>query len=112
MGSSAIARHAGSPGHGAPGVDVRRIDVAADELPRGAFDFVHTRHVLIHLPSRDEVLARLADALRPGGVLLRAREGHGVGTAPGTSRVTATTGSDGILRGRLNDAAHYIELAP
>jgi SAM-dependent methyltransferase len=55
---------------GAPGVEVRRMDVTADELPRGAFDFVHTRLLLLHLPSRDEVLARLAEALRPGGVLL------------------------------------------
>jgi uncharacterized protein YbjT (DUF2867 family) len=37
---------------------------------RGEFDFVHTRLVLIHVPERDAVLRRLADALRPGGVLL------------------------------------------
>jgi SAM-dependent methyltransferase len=54
----------------APGLEVRRHDLAHDELPRGEFDFVHTRLVLIHVPERDAVLRRLADALRPGGVLL------------------------------------------
>jgi SAM-dependent methyltransferase len=52
------------------GLEVRRMDLAADELPVAAYDFVHTRLVLIHLPSREEVLARLAAAVRPGGVLM------------------------------------------
>ena len=46
------------------------MDLVADELPRGAFDFVHTRLVLIHIPERDAVLRKLAGALRPGGVLI------------------------------------------
>jgi SAM-dependent methyltransferase len=56
-----------SPG---PGLEVRRLDVRTDALERGAFDLVHTRHLLLHLPERDAVLPRLVDALRPGGVLL------------------------------------------
>ncbi|HZM84459.1 MAG TPA: class I SAM-dependent methyltransferase [Candidatus Limnocylindrales bacterium] len=35
-----------------------------------AFDVIHARAVLTHLPERDEVLARLVAALRPGGWLL------------------------------------------
>jgi SAM-dependent methyltransferase len=54
----------------APGVEVRRMDLATEEPPRAAFDFVHTRLLLIHLPSREEVLRRLAAALRPGGLLM------------------------------------------
>jgi SAM-dependent methyltransferase len=54
----------------APGVEVRRLDLVRDELPAEAFDFVHTRLVLLHVPERDEVLRKLAGALRPGGVLL------------------------------------------
>jgi SAM-dependent methyltransferase len=54
----------------APGLEVRQMDLATDELPRDAYDLVHTRLVLIHVAARDEVLARLAAALRPGGVLL------------------------------------------
>jgi SAM-dependent methyltransferase len=54
----------------APGVEVRRMDLTTDELPVAAFDFVHTRLVLLHIPGRDAVLRRLVAALRPGGVLL------------------------------------------
>lgn len=53
-----------------PGLEVRRLDVAADELPQAAFDLVHTRLVLIHVPDRDRVLAKLVSAVRPGGLLL------------------------------------------
>lgn len=53
-----------------PGLEVRRLDLVADELPRDEFDLVHTRLVLLHIAERDEVLARLAAAVRPGGWLL------------------------------------------
>jgi SAM-dependent methyltransferase len=53
-----------------PGLEVRQLDVRTDLLERGAFDLVHTRHLLLHLPERAAVLPRLVDALRPGGVLL------------------------------------------
>jgi SAM-dependent methyltransferase len=56
--------------HPTPGLEIRRMDLAKDELPRDAFDFVHTRLLLIHLPQRDEVLGRLVGALRPGGILM------------------------------------------
>jgi SAM-dependent methyltransferase len=46
------------------------MDLVADELPRDAFDFVHTRLVLIHIAERDAVLRKLVAALRPGGLLL------------------------------------------
>ncbi|MFC8717941.1 class I SAM-dependent methyltransferase [Kitasatospora sp. NPDC057198] len=52
-----------------PGLTVRQHDVVRDELPLGAFDLVHVRLVLSHLPEREAVLARLFAALRPGGVL-------------------------------------------
>jgi hypothetical protein len=39
-------------------------------LPEAAFDLVHTRLVLVHIPQRDEVIPRLSRALRPGGILL------------------------------------------
>ena len=52
------------------GLEVRRMDLVSGALPRDAFDLVHTRLVLIHVPEREQVLARLVDALRPGGVLL------------------------------------------
>ncbi|MEW6474046.1 MAG: methyltransferase domain-containing protein [Actinomycetota bacterium] len=54
----------------APNLEVRRLDVVADELPEAAFDLVHTRAVLMHIPQRDDVLPKLVRALRPGGTLL------------------------------------------
>lgn len=51
-------------------VEVRRHDISRDSLPEQAFDLIHTRMVLIHLPARDEVLSRLRLALKPGGWLV------------------------------------------
>lgn len=48
-------------------IEVRRVDIRADELPQGEFDFVHARLVLEHLPNRREILDRLVATLRPGG---------------------------------------------
>jgi SAM-dependent methyltransferase len=53
-----------------PNLDVRRHDIAAEDLPAGAFDLVHTRTVLNHVGARTEALRRMADAVRPGGWLL------------------------------------------
>ncbi len=52
------------------GVEVHRIDVCRDELPRSRFDLVHARLVLEHLAERRQILNRLAAALRPGGWLV------------------------------------------
>lgn len=54
----------------APGIEVRQMNLVTDDLPRDAFDFVHTRLLLMHLPERNAVLRRLAAAVRPGGVLM------------------------------------------
>jgi trans-aconitate methyltransferase len=54
----------------APNLEVRRVDVVVDELPEAAFDLVHTRAVLVHIPQRDELIPRLVRSLRPGGILL------------------------------------------
>jgi SAM-dependent methyltransferase len=48
-------------------LEVRRHDVVVDPLPEQAFDLVHTRLVLGHLPEREKVLHRMVAALRPGG---------------------------------------------
>lgn len=54
----------------APNIEVRQVDLVSDELPRQEFDFVHTRLVLLHIPARDQVLERLCETLKPGGVLM------------------------------------------
>lgn len=51
-------------------VEVVRHDVTRDPLEHDAFDLVHARAVLEHLPPRDEIVGKLASALRPGGHLV------------------------------------------
>ncbi|WP_162460415.1 MULTISPECIES: class I SAM-dependent methyltransferase [unclassified Mycolicibacterium] len=60
------------------GGEIAQINLVTDELPEGAFDFIHTRFVLLHIAERDIVLQRLARVLAPGGVLLL-EEGDGLG---------------------------------
>jgi len=53
-----------------PTVTYVRFDATKDELPPGAFDLVHSRFLLQHLSTREEVLDRLVCALAPGGWLV------------------------------------------
>jgi ubiquinone/menaquinone biosynthesis C-methylase UbiE len=48
-------------------VEVRRHDVLTDPLPTGLFDLALARLVLEHLPDPDVALAKMIDAVRPGG---------------------------------------------
>ncbi len=50
-------------------IEVRRHDVLAEPLPEGAFDLVHARLLLMHVPSRVDAIRRLVRAARPGGML-------------------------------------------
>ncbi|MFE9857792.1 class I SAM-dependent methyltransferase [Streptomyces sp. NPDC005780] len=45
-------------------------DVTRDTFPAESFDLIHARFVLNHLPERDQVLKRITEWLRPGGVLV------------------------------------------
>jgi len=71
-----------------PNLEIRTHDISSDELEEGAFDLVHSRMVLQHVPTRDEALKRMVMALAPGGVLLEedmdcaSLVGSGPGTAP------------------------------
>lgn len=51
----------------APNLEVRRHDVLEDDLETAAYDLVHSRFLLEHLPRYREALARMVDALAPGG---------------------------------------------
>jgi SAM-dependent methyltransferase len=51
-------------------LEVRRHDIGTDALPECAFDLVHARLVLQHVPARDTALARLAASLKQGGWLV------------------------------------------
>ncbi len=51
-------------------IEVWEHDILADDLEPAAFDLVHCRALLRHLPEPERALARMATALRPGGWLL------------------------------------------
>ena len=53
-----------------PNIEVRQHNVVTDALPEAAFDLVHARLVLMHLPEREAVMTRLVAALKPGGWLV------------------------------------------
>jgi len=59
-------------------VAVRRLDIRVEDVEAGAYDLVHCRALLMHLPDPAEVLAHLAGALRPGGVLLAEEGDYGL----------------------------------
>jgi len=56
-------------GHRQCSVQTRDL-TAAEPIPGAPFDLVYARLLLFHLPRRVEVLARLWDAVAPGGYLL------------------------------------------
>ena len=51
-------------------LEVARHDVTTDPTPSARYDLIHARLVLSHLRQRDDVLVRLAEALRPDGWLV------------------------------------------
>jgi ubiquinone/menaquinone biosynthesis C-methylase UbiE len=51
-------------------VELRRHDIGTDPLPEQAFDLIHARLVLMHVPQRRQALARLVAALKPRGWLV------------------------------------------
>src|SRR6266542_2540242 len=72
-----------------PPVEVVRHDIAGDPVEQDAFDLVHARAVLEHVPSRGEVVPRLAKALRPGGVLVLEDLVFGAALLPVSGRSSA-----------------------
>jgi SAM-dependent methyltransferase len=55
------------PEHPPANMEVRRQNIVDDPLETDAYDLIHARCLLEHLPSRDKVLAKLIGALKPGG---------------------------------------------
>jgi SAM-dependent methyltransferase len=62
-----------------PNLEVLQHNILGDVLREPAFDLVHARLLLVHLPQREEALDRMISALRPGGWLL-AEEFDGMST--------------------------------
>jgi SAM-dependent methyltransferase len=59
-------------------VQVRALDIRDEEVETGHYDLVHCRALLMHLPDPTSALARLAAALRPGGLLLAEEGDYGM----------------------------------
>ena len=57
-------------GEAAGPLQVRRHDVGREGPPADGLDLVHARLVLTHVPRREQALASMISALRPGGWLL------------------------------------------
>jgi SAM-dependent methyltransferase len=72
-----------------PPAEVVRHDITADPVEQDAFDLVHARAVLEHLPSRGDVVMRLVKALRPGGVLVLEDLVFGAAMLPVSGRVVS-----------------------
>jgi ubiquinone/menaquinone biosynthesis C-methylase UbiE len=69
-------------GHRQCSFQAQRI-TAREPIPGAPFDLVYARLLLFHLPERAEVLARLWDAVAPGGhLLIQDYDVRGVNTAP------------------------------
>jgi SAM-dependent methyltransferase len=83
-----------------PNLTVLQHDLAADELPSAAFDLVHGRDVLVHIPERDAVIGKMAGVVKPGGwILLEEPDGSTVmpdPTAPESARYLYATVMNGI----------------
>jgi 2-polyprenyl-3-methyl-5-hydroxy-6-metoxy-1,4-benzoquinol methylase len=61
-----------------PQVEVRQMDIRSAELEAGAFDFVHCRGLLVHMPDPSAVLRKMAAALRMEGILLVEEPDYGL----------------------------------
>jgi SAM-dependent methyltransferase len=53
-----------------PNVTLRQHDIMTDDVEQAAYDLVHCRALLLHLPDPMLALRRMVGALRPGGLLL------------------------------------------
>jgi SAM-dependent methyltransferase len=51
-------------------LEVECRDIVAKGLPGDGYDLIHARYLLMHLPTREEVIEQFVAALRPGGWLL------------------------------------------
>lgn len=76
-------------------LEIRRHDIVTGPLEEGAYDLVHTRLLLRHLPERERALRNMVASLRPGGWLLA--EDFDLGTAGLFHPPSA-------LQARVNDA--------
>ncbi|HJT37538.1 MAG TPA: class I SAM-dependent methyltransferase [Actinomycetota bacterium] len=54
----------------AVGLEIRKHNIVTEPIEEAAFDLVHSRDVLEHIPQREAVLDTMVSALKPGGWLV------------------------------------------
>jgi SAM-dependent methyltransferase len=84
--------------HGRANLDVLTHDIVTDQLDDAAYDLVHARALLEHIPAREHVLKRMVSALRPGGWLLVEDVDFGGPTASALARYSSASGAAAIER--------------
>lgn len=90
---------------GGPPLEVVRHDVTSDPIEEHAFDLVHARALVEHVPDRASVIARLVRALRPGGVLVLEDAVFGGAATPAWEKVTSPSTAAGLLSRLMNAMA-------
>jgi SAM-dependent methyltransferase len=83
--------------HGRANLDVLTHDIVTDPLEEAAFDLVHARALLEHVPAREDVLKRMVSALRPGGWLLVEDVDFGGPTAAALARYLSPSGATAVI---------------
>lgn len=73
---------------GVPGLEVLEADITDPDFDPGRFRLVHARFVLMHLPEHERLIAKLAELVEPGGVLVL---GDAVDTTSDRAPVTPYT---------------------
>lgn len=54
----------------AANLEIQEADITRHDYAPGTFDLIHARYLFCHLPDRDEIIARAAGWLSPGGWLV------------------------------------------
>jgi SAM-dependent methyltransferase len=102
-------------GDARPNLEVRIHDIVTDPLEEESFDVIHARAVVEHVVDREQVIKRLATALRPGGWLLIEEVDFGGTTAAMLGEYVSVPGShaaiERIYRG-VASAFHAIGADP
>jgi SAM-dependent methyltransferase len=84
-------------------LEVVRRDVLAEGIPGDAYDLVHARALLMHLPTREKFVGEMAATLRPGGWLVI----EDLDTYP----FTAAEGVYGDVMSKATEAFHMANTA-
>lgn len=62
-----------------PNVEVVEHDIGKDELPKDKYDLVHARLVLLHVPQREQALAKMITSTKSGGWAMIEDFDNGIG---------------------------------